>query len=152
MAIEPVAVGYAAERITTDELKRLEETVVAMDKGNGDVDSFVRFDIAFHDLIAKASRNRALELAREPLSLLFLPAGQAILPRLGTQRRVVDAHKAILEALRLRDAQGARDWMERHIADFKRGYEQTGLDMEQQLDLANVPARNSRQYSAASRV
>ncbi len=142
MAIEPVTVSYAAERITTAELERLEETIKAMDDGPDDVDSFVRLDIAFHDLIAKASRNRALELAREPLSLLFLPAGRTILPRLNTHHRVIDAHRAILEALRLRDAKGAHDWMHRHMADFKRGYERTGLDMEQRLDLASILPRD----------
>jgi GntR family transcriptional repressor for pyruvate dehydrogenase complex len=150
IAIEPVTVGHAAERITASELDRLEETVVAMADATGDVDRFVRLDIAFHDLIATASRNRALELAREPLSLLFLPAGRAILPRLGTHRRVIDAHKAILEAMRQRDAEGARDWMRRHMADFKRGYERTGLDMDEQLDLASMPARDSREYGGGS--
>jgi len=150
MAIEPVTVAYAAERITAAELDRLEETVVAMDDAIADVDRFVRLDIAFHDLLATASRNRALELAREPLSLLFLPAGRAILPRLGTHRRVIDAHKAIMEALRHRDAEGARAWMHRHMADFKRGYERTGLDMNQQLDLASMPARDSREYAGGT--
>jgi DNA-binding FadR family transcriptional regulator len=133
-AIEPVVARYAAERITAPEIEALEQNLAAMEKAVSDPVEVVRLDIEFHDLIAQAARNRALGLAREPISLLFMPAGRAILPRLGTQKRIIDAHRALLKALKAHDADEAESWMRRHFADFKRGFEKTGLDLDKPLD------------------
>ncbi len=134
IAIEPVVARYAAERISADELQKLEENIAEMESASNNHVEVVRLDIEFHNIIAQAARNRALMLAREPISQLFMPAGKAILPRLKTQKRIIDAHHALLKALRARDADEATAWMHRHIADFKRGFEQTGLDIEKPLE------------------
>ncbi len=134
IAIEPVVARYAAERISADELQKLEENIAEMESASNNHVEVVRLDIEFHNIIAQAARNKALMLAREPISKLFMPAGKAILPRLKTQKRIIDAHHALLKALRARDADEATSWMHRHIADFKRGFEQTGLDIEKPLE------------------
>lgn len=146
MATEPVACRYAAERITPEEIRSLEENLHAMDQAAGNVEESVRHDIEFHDIIAQATRNRALMLAREPISLLFMPAGLAILPRLHTEERVVDAHQMILNALKKHKADQAESWMRKHIEDFRRGFEQAGLDMAKPLDslLEEAPAKAAR--------
>lgn len=136
--IEPITVGLAVGRCGADEIASLESTILQMESSGDDIDRFVRLDISFHDLIAKASRNRVLQLAREPLSLLFLPAGRAILPRLRTQKRVIDAHRVIAAALASGDRAEAERWMRRHMEDFRRGYERTGLDLDKPLDLASL--------------
>jgi len=134
IATEPIAARYAAERINATEIAALEKNLEAMQAHRGDVVASVRDDIEFHDLIAQATRNRALILAREPISLLFMPAGLAILPRLHTEKRVVDAHRMILDALRDHQTEVAETWMRKHIEDFRRAFEKTGLDMDQPLD------------------
>lgn len=137
MAIEPLIVRYATERITAEELEELEAIISEMDEARGNTDRFVHLDVEFHNVLAKAAHNRALELAREPLSLLFLPAGRTILPRLETHDRVIAAHREILAMVRKGDADGAHQWMRRHMEDFRRGYEKAGQRMDQTLD---VPA------------
>jgi GntR family transcriptional repressor for pyruvate dehydrogenase complex len=136
MLLEPMMAMHAAERISTQQLSLLEANVQAMSEHIEDIDHVVALDVEFHDLVAKACGNRVLMLTREPISLLFKPAGQIILPRIKTQQRIVDAHKAILDLLKQRDGPGASVWMTRHMADFKRGYEKTGVDMDAPLDLA----------------
>lgn len=132
LAIEPVVARYAAERITSDEIQQLRRNIEQMEKATS-VKRVVELDIEFHNLLAQAARNRALILAREPISLLFMPAGRAILPKLKTQQRIIDAHRAIVEAIGRRDVDEAESWMARHIRDFRRGYERTGLDMDAAL-------------------
>jgi GntR family transcriptional regulator, transcriptional repressor for pyruvate dehydrogenase complex len=132
LAIEPVVTRYAAERITSDEIAELRRNIEQMEKASS-VGRVVELDIDFHNLLAQAARNRALILAREPISLLFMPAGRAILPKLKTQQRIIDAHHAILAAIERRDIAEAESWMSRHIQDFRRGYERTGLDMDRPL-------------------
>lgn len=135
MAIEPLVVRYATERITPQEIEELEEIIVQMEASTGNTDRFVHLDVEFHNLLAKAAHNRALELAREPLSLLFLPAGRTILPRLETHDRVIAAHREILAMIRNGDADGAQRWMTRHMEDFRRGYEKSGQRLDQTLDV-----------------
>lgn len=136
LAIESVTVGFAAERISDEDLRTLEANVSEMATRIHDIDAVISLDIEFHDLLAEAAQNRALSLAREPISLLFYPAGKIILTRLKTQKRVLDAHKQIVALLRKRDIPKVRMWMERHIADLKRGYQRTGVSMDQPLDSA----------------
>ena len=133
-AIEPVAARYAAERITADQLADLDRNIDAMEQALTNVGRVVELDIEFHDILAQAARNRALVLAREPISLLFMPAGRAILPKLRTQGRILDAHRAIVKAIRRRDVVDAEAWMRRHMEDFRRGFEQTHLDLDMPLD------------------
>lgn len=133
-AIEPVAARYAAERIMPEEIALLKQNLAEMDRHSGDPDEVLRLDIAFHDLVGQASRNRALVMAREPISQLFMPAGHAILPRLRTQKRIIDAHRAILDAIARHDAEEAESWMLRHMQDFLRGFRRTGLDLDRPLE------------------
>jgi DNA-binding FadR family transcriptional regulator len=90
--------------------------------------------IEFHDLLAEAADNRALGLAREPVSLLFYPACRKILSRMHTQKRILDAHRRIVALLRKRDVDGVRTWMTRHMVDFRRGWSAAGLDMDSAVD------------------
>ena len=136
MAVEPVAAGRAAQRIQPETLAALARNLEEMRTATDDVERFVRLDIAFHDLVAQASGNRVLALAREPIGLLFLPAGRVILPRLKTFQRVIDAHTFIYEALNAGDRATAERWMTLHMTDFKRAYELTGYDLDAALDSA----------------
>jgi DNA-binding FadR family transcriptional regulator len=136
LALECVTVAFAVERIGKDGLQALEHNVAEMQAHLADIDAVIKLDIEFHDLVAEAAQNPALSLAREPVSLLFYPAGKVILSRIETQKRILDAHRKILALLKKRDAPGVRVWMERHMADFKRGYERTGVSLDQPVDSA----------------
>jgi DNA-binding GntR family transcriptional regulator len=78
-------------------------------------------------------------LAREPISLLYNPTLLRIhlhLPQ--SKARNLDAHRAILDALRRRDADDAAEWTRRHMNDFRKGFEMTGLDMGTPVQAATV--------------
>ncbi|MBM3557330.1 MAG: FadR family transcriptional regulator [Alphaproteobacteria bacterium] len=138
MALELATMGYAAKRITPALIAALDANIAeaALAAKAGDVEAFLRLDVAFHELLAGATGNRVLVLAREPVSLLFFPAGRAVLPKLRTYKRVVDAHRQIVDALSADDGPRAVDWMRRHMADFKRAFEAAGLALDRPVDLA----------------
>jgi len=127
--LEPTMARLAAAKADDALLQRLEANVrntqLAMDRG----DSVVAFDIEFHNVVAAISGNRALMLAREPLSRLFYPSFQAVMSLPVAGKRLIEAHKSVLEAIRKRDAAGAEEWMQKHIRDFKRGYQMAKLDL-----------------------
>jgi DNA-binding GntR family transcriptional regulator len=59
---------------------------------------------------------------------------QVALPRM--QARNIAAHREILQALRGRDADGAENWMRKHIIDFQRGFVLAQLDMHVPISTA----------------
>jgi GntR family transcriptional regulator, transcriptional repressor for pyruvate dehydrogenase complex len=128
--VEPVLAECAAMRIDDDMLAALRANVENTKAALDDKQSLVALDIEFHQIIARASRNRALQLSREPMSQLFYPAFLKVFSRLNAGERLVFAHEKILQALTTRDSAEARSWMDKHIVDFRRGYELANFDIE----------------------
>jgi GntR family transcriptional regulator, transcriptional repressor for pyruvate dehydrogenase complex len=144
MVLEPSIAERAATTIDDAGLAELSANLESMDQTVAEIESgapadvlkFVGLDRAFHEILAKAAGNRVLALAHEPVTSLFIPAGQIILPRLKTYRRVFDAHRYIFDCLRARDHAGARTWMHKHMDDFRRAYEMTEMSLDTPLDVA----------------
>src|SRR6185437_10378178 len=74
LCLEPVLAECAAKRIDDDMLATLRANVEKTKVAFKDRQSLVQLDIGFHQIIARASRNRALQLSRQPMSQLFYPA------------------------------------------------------------------------------
>src|SRR6516164_818108 len=92
-------------------------------------------DTQFHSLIAKASQNRVLQLAREPSSLLIFPTTEIILRKLKEGvPRLIQAHRKIADAVSRHDKETSRLWMLRHAKDWRRGFERAGKDIDQPID------------------
>ena len=97
-------------------------------------DKLVALDMEFHALVGRASHNRALMLAREPVGLLYDPTLQEIFKRLPqASARNLEAHAETLDALRRCDADAAAEWTRKHMVDFQRGFAMAGLDMSKPI-------------------
>lgn len=137
MTLEPLAASLAADQAEPadlDELARNTELTAALQaEGTNTLaqdQRLVELDVEFHALVGRASHNRALMLAREPISLLYNPTLLQIHRRLPQSKaRNLAAHRAILDALQRRDGAAAAEWTRKHMVDFKKGFEMTGLDM-----------------------
>ena len=137
MLLEPMTARLAATNFKAEELEALERNV--MDTENAVVSGAPLVDlyIEFHNLIAKAVHNRVLLLTREPMSRLFYPTFEVVLSKVdGAGKRLLKAHKAILEALKNKAPDDATQWMEKHIRDFRRGYEAAGFDLKTAINPA----------------
>ena len=139
LRLEVCAAELVAPLIDDALVEKLEANVQATETALAEGRSIIALDVAFHALIAEATGNRVLLMSREPVSLLFYPSLEKLFRHPETRglspARVVEAHREILHAIRARDAQGTRDWMERHIADFRRGYDLAGIDLDQPVDV-----------------
>jgi DNA-binding GntR family transcriptional regulator len=120
LSLEPVAAGHAALRARESDLEVLEAALEAMRLAStgGRYREFAAFaaaDAAFHDAIAVASGNPYLRDA------LYRMHSHQHLARLYVDRGIVDAgeaipdHEALLEAVRLRDAESANLLMRLHL-------------------------------------
>ena len=138
-ALEPASAAGAAARRDSGVLAELDDNLLRTRRALNDSASLTELDIEFHQLVATAAGNRALDLARQALSGLFYPAFYAVMSRLNAAERLLAAHEHIVEAIRTSDVMTARNWMERHIDDFRRGYELANLDMMNSVIRSKAP-------------
>lgn len=132
--LEPLCAALAAREITEAELQSLEESLARTEAVVARGESPVDLDIELLDKVAAAAHNPALLLGRGPISLLMRAGYAGIakqLPQSGA--RLLNVHRQLLTALRRRDSQAAEALMRKHIEDYKRGCEFTGLDMSQPI-------------------
>ncbi|MFI5526205.1 FadR/GntR family transcriptional regulator [Streptomyces platensis] len=117
--LEPAATAMAAGRIGTAELDALEAQLDALGSSPS-VEDLVACDLEFHRGIVAASGNSVLCSLLEGLSG---PTTRARVWRGLTQKdavaRTLTEHRAILGALRDRDAEAARAWATVHIASVE---------------------------------
>lgn len=132
-AVEPACARAAAERASAQDIDRLADNLERTRQAIADGTSLVALDIEFHQTVANAGQSRALEMMREPLGRLFFPAFEEIMSRLNVSDRLLTAHENIVALVKAHDIQGAGLWMQRHIDDFRRGYELAQIDMNRPI-------------------
>lgn len=116
--IETGAAALAAVRHTADDLTQLRSQLERMVQAAqaGDVDRFVAADIAFHDVILRASGNMLVPAMYLPLGRL-LSAGRretSAVPQI--QEHAIAMHRAILAAVASGNAEEARVAMDNHMS------------------------------------
>lgn len=134
MSLEPSAAARAAARINAEQIEQLEDNYSRMEEERAAGRSVIALDVEFHTLVAEIAANKALLLAREPISQLFYPALAKLFAHpLNCEtgpRRLAQAHRHIIDALKAHDAGQAELWMQRHMVDFRRGYELCSFDLK----------------------
>lgn len=130
MALEPMAASLAAEAAPPEILDAIAANLERTASCLSDPAALVVLDVEFHELVARAAGNHALLIAREPLGELLYPAYGTVIRKVGPGRRLIEAHTKVYEAVRTGDADTAREWMTKHIRDFRRGCELAGLDFD----------------------
>lgn len=135
MVLELGAIESAVANATAEDLEALDENLRDAAAALADPVRIAETDTQFHMLIARASHNRVLELAREPAALLFFPTSEMICRKVPEgARRMVDAHCELVAAIRERDLERALLWMRRHVTDWKKGFERTGRNIDEPVE------------------
>jgi len=119
-ALEALAVGLAAPRLTTDDDEQLTLLKEQMDRAKGDPPLWIERHRRFHlALYRKCDRPRLMrEIARVTDLLTPLAAAQFI--ENGVHLRKVHDHARIMRAMHDRDAATAEAEMRKHILDVGR--------------------------------
>jgi DNA-binding FadR family transcriptional regulator len=135
MALQMATIEGAAERATAAQIAAMEDNIERTAGVLDDPAAVAALDTEFHALIGKASANRALQLAREPSDLLVFPTTELVLRQVAVgPARLLEAHRRMLDAIRVRDKEEARLWARRHIVDWRKGFEMAGNDLDQPID------------------
>jgi DNA-binding FadR family transcriptional regulator len=141
MGLEPLAARLACATIDAAHIALLEANLKRTRAAFDNDEEMLEAEIEFHDLVARATRNHALLLAREPLNLLFYPAYRPVIERLKPGKRILESHQKIFEAIRRNDPDTAAEWAEKHMRDFRRGILMAKLDFEGPVEAATAEAK-----------
>lgn len=119
---EVLAVRWAIDRITEEELAELEETFEFMEfyTMKNDINKMLNINTAFHQIIYNATHNRMLKqhLSSYQVYLKYCNPSNYYAPNY--LEEVLDEHKAIFEAFKAKDAEAGARAMEIHM-DNSRG-------------------------------
>ena len=113
-AIECLAAGLAAKHASAADFQKLRSLVEEAEGLVDDVDRFTRSSLAFHLAVADASHNRVLHYQLVSLQHVSWPSRNRTLTR-AVARRVLDAHRRLVELIEARDEAGARELMSEHV-------------------------------------
>ncbi len=129
--LEGLAAAIAAEKITEDEIKDLEEInrVFEIAVKNNDTDTMIEKDTEFHNLIFKASRNTKLVQMVYSLQELVMRFRVIYFNEFKRAVEMPKEHKAMHEAILARDSEKASYYAKLHIDMLK----QTLLDEQGNL-------------------
>lgn len=116
-ALEGLAAGLAAERITEEEMEELERLLVKIGEciQSDDLNAVIEQDTEFHDVLYKATRNEKLGLIISNLREQIQRYRTASLSSPGRTKIALEEHKQIVEALSERDVEKAQRLAREHI-------------------------------------
>lgn len=116
-ALEALAAGLAAERITDEELEEMERLVAEKAEAiaNQDMEKLIKVDTMFHEAIYKASRNQRLTSIISNLREQIQRYRTTSLAYPGRMQRSLEEHRSIVEAIQSRDSQIAQQVAREHI-------------------------------------
>ncbi len=124
MALEPAAAEYAAARRTPAQLQELLRAAARFARAGRHSGAAVSAVVEYFTAVTAASGNQVLALSQAPVNMLLAPSLSEIIERVPqASARIRVAQDRITAAIKARRGEVARTWMEKHIRDFKRGYE-----------------------------
>ena len=131
MILEPQAAALAARRREAAQIEELETLHRKFETLGAERDQGVAAVVEFFRALARCSQNHVLVLAQAPLTRLLSPTLGRMIDQVPQARtRIIAAQRHLIDAIRARNADEARGWMEKHIRDFKRGYELAGIGLD----------------------
>jgi len=108
------AAELAALHSTPEDHARLRALIADGEREIDDVGAFTACGREFHLAVAEASHNRVLVVQLISLQHVSWPARNPTLTR-SVARRIVAAHKELASLIEMRDAAGARRFMDDHV-------------------------------------
>lgn len=109
-------VRHAAQNATEDDRARLKTALEANRETIGDIEGFIRTDVAFHFVFAEVMRNPAFVALHDAISTWLLQQRQIALMEPDEDRRGYEAHARIYDAVVARDPDAAEAAMREHLA------------------------------------
>jgi len=132
--LEPPIAEAAARARTVEDLASVAAAAELFASDNADSERAVQHTAEFFRCVGRATHNQVLGLAQEPLLQLLEPSLRVLIDKVPQARsRIATAQRRIVEALQARAPEGARNWMAKHIRDFRKGFEIAAIDLQHRV-------------------
>ncbi|CAM4238958.1 FCD domain-containing protein [Paenibacillus alkaliterrae] len=118
LVIEPELAALAAEKATTAEAEEIVLTAKRMQKKQQAGKDFLKEDLAFHRLIAKASHNEVMVNMIRVIGDMLLDSRRLTMGLQGMDEKAASFHTLIAGAIAGRNPLQARELMRLHIQDM----------------------------------
>lgn len=117
--LEALCARLAAQRASEEQLDALQAIMPQFEEAarRADPQTWIQLDQRFHEAIYHAAGNVFLENALKQLYTLDLRIWYQILNRMTDLPRIVESHRAIVNALKERDERAAERALTKHIQD-----------------------------------
>jgi len=118
-AIEIAVVGTAAQRATDEEIDRLEHEQRRFREAveSGDLETCAALDVDFHRNLAEFTHNSLFVVILDSIGDVLLEIRRQTMGMRGRPRKATRQHERIVRALRVHDADAARQAMQEHLED-----------------------------------
>lgn len=140
LAIEPSVAALAAQHITAEQLIELESYVASEQALTNDAAGFSEADLAFHEIVIDACGNPLLQSIAASLYQLGKKSRAITSKTPALLARTLDDHRAIVAALRARDAEAAAGAMRNHLLNVRTAFHRAGADADAAKARAATPA------------
>ena len=118
--LEGFCARLAAQRISEDQIKRMEMVLSDLDElQDGDPSVLMSIDKRFHELLYRAADNEFLAESLDRLYDLSLRLWYLVLNHLDDVRDSIDQHRMVLDALKEGDEAQAEVLIQTHIVEFQ---------------------------------
>lgn len=106
--LEPTVAGLAARRAGTEDVERMQAAIEGMKQSFDRPDQYMGHEIAFHEEIARASKNAAIEMMLRMMNDALAEGRRRTLPLISDFESNWQRHQRIYKLIARRDAEGAR--------------------------------------------
>lgn len=121
LVLESTAAALSAQQATEPEIEILSD-IVDMEGSveTGDAEQSINYNKVFHETLAQSAHNRYLIDSIRSLDNSMILLGGSTLVSEDRRKQAVQEHRAVVEAIKLRDAEAAKDAMAHHIKGAQR--------------------------------
>lgn len=117
--LEPEIAALAARRATQEQVTAMQEAVQAMDVSLQDADAYIAADNDFHRALAQGTQNKLILTLIDSIVDLLSGQRKQIFAVEGGPERGQLYHKRLLDAIRHRDPEAARQAMYAHLRQVR---------------------------------
>lgn len=114
-AMEPEIAAIAAKNAKSKHKRSLAEAIEEMERSIDDPDRFIMHDLAFHSNLAEATSNNLFLIVIHSVVDLLQDVRNLAISNAGASERAQQYHVKILEEIKSRNPEGARQAMQAHL-------------------------------------
>ena len=119
--LEALAAALASSRATEEEIQEMEKISGMYREAiyENNTENIIKYDELFHKKIVAASRNKSLIVVSETIQDMALRFRYLYYDDFSRYENMPSEHRHILDAIRSKDAEKAKDVSLHHVADLK---------------------------------